>query len=110
MASPSALARLISTSIISAPLSALGASKKKAFRAGVLSGAVEPLGAVAALFLTGLIRGLLPLVLSFAAGAMLYVVADELIPGLSAEKEKKSGLMALGFGFALMMAMDVIFG
>ncbi len=97
-------------SIISAPLSASGYSKAKAFGIGVLSGAIEPIGALLALLLTGLISGLLPFVLSFAAGAMLYVVADELIPDLAEGAGKKAGLFALGTGFALMMAMDVIFG
>ena len=96
-------------SIISTPLSAIGNKKGKAFAAGALSGIVEPIGAILALLLTRLIEGILPFILSFAAGAMLYVVADELIPDLSSEKEKKVGLASLGVGFALMMAMDVIF-
>ena len=96
-------------SIISTPLSAIGNSKGKSFAAGALSGIVEPIGAVLALLLTQLIEGILPFVLSFAAGAMLYVVADELIPDLSSENGKKAGLASLGAGFALMMAMDVIF-
>ena len=95
-------------SIISAPLAAMGKSKLHAFGKGVLSGIVEPAGAVAALLLTRLVDGLLPFILSFAAGAMLYVVADELIPSLSG-KGKKTGLFSLGLGFVLMMAMDVIF-
>ena len=103
-----ALQNLPEGSIISAPLIAAGKSKGKAFKKGVLSGVVEPIGAVSALILTGLIDGLLPFILSFAAGAMLYVVADELIPSLSG-KGKKEGLFALGIGFVLMMAMDVIF-
>ncbi|MBE6713068.1 MAG: ZIP family metal transporter [Ruminococcaceae bacterium] len=97
-------------SIISAPLSALGKPKRRAFAAGVLSGVVEPVGALLALLLTSLIEGLLPFVLSFAAGAMLYVAADELIPSLDGDSGKKTGLFSLGLGFALMMAMDVIFG
>lgn len=96
-------------SIISTPLAAIGTPKRKAFAAGALSGVVEPLGAILALLLTQLIQGILPFILSFAAGAMLYVVADELIPDLAAGKGKQAGLLSLGIGFALMMAMDVIF-
>ena len=105
-----ALQNLPEGSIISTPLAASGTGKRKAFGIGVLSGVVEPIGAVLALFLTRLVTGLLPFVLSFAAGAMLYVVADELIPSLSQGSRKRTGLLALGGGFALMMAMDVIFG
>ena len=105
-----ALQNLPEGSIISAPLSVMGHRKGKAFLMGALSGVIEPLGAVSALCLTCLIEELLPFVLSFAAGAMLYVAADELIPGLSGGEGKKAGLFALGAGFSLMMAMDVIFG
>lgn len=105
-----ALQNLPEGSIISTPLAASGTKKGKAFWIGVLSGVVEPIGAVLALLLTRLVTGLLPFVLSFAAGAMLYVAADELIPTLSHGPKKKAGLLALGIGFALMMAMDVIFG
>ncbi len=104
-----ALQNLPEGSIISTPLASSGTSKSKAFGMGVLSGAVEPMGAVLALLLTRLIAGILPFVLSFAAGAMLYVVADELIPDLSEGAGKKAGILALGAGFAVMMALDVIF-
>ena len=105
-----ALQNLPEGSIVSSPLTVCGQSKGKAFGVGVLSGAIEPIGAVSALLLTRLIEGLLPFLLSFAAGAMLYVAADELIPSISHGKGKKVGLFALGIGFSLMMAMDVIFG
>ena len=105
-----ALQNLPEGSIISTPLSAIGIRKRKAFGIGVLSGIVEPVGAVLALLLTRLISGILPFVLSFAAGAMLYVVADELIPSLSQGSKKRLGIFSLGIGFSLMMAMDVIFG
>ncbi|MBR5295843.1 MAG: ZIP family metal transporter [Clostridia bacterium] len=94
--------------IISAPLATTGVSKKNAAGIGILSGAVEPLGAILALLLTSFITWLLPYILSFAAGAMLFVVADELIPALLG-KEKEKGLWGLASGFALMMLMDVIF-
>lgn len=96
-------------SIIAAPLAAIGTPKRKAFAAGALSGVVEPIGALLALLLTRLVQGILPFVLSFAAGAMLYVACDELIPDLAAGSGKRAGLLSLGIGFALMMAMDVIF-
>jgi len=105
-----ALQNLPEGSIISAPLSAGGMKKRSAFGVGVLSGVIEPVGALLSLWMTGLVKGLLPFVLSFAAGAMLYVAADELIPDLSAGEGKKQGLLALAAGFALMMSMDVIFG
>jgi ZIP family zinc transporter len=95
--------------ILSTPHAASGFSKKKAILFGVLSGTVEPLGAVVALVLTRFITFLLPYVLSFAAGAMLFVVTDELIPSLEGSK-KEWGLFSFALGFALMMAMDVIFG
>ncbi len=95
--------------IISTPLSATGFRKGKAASLGVLSGVVEPIGAVAALILTRFVSLLLPYVLSFAAGAMLFVVCDELIPSLEGE-EKAAGLWSVALGFAIMMAMDVILG
>lgn len=104
-----ALQNLPEGSIISTPLASGGSAKSKAFGIGVLSGIVEPIGAILALLLTRLITGILPFVLSFAAGAMLYVAADELIPALSGGTGKRAGLFAMGAGFAVMMAMDVIF-
>lgn len=95
--------------IISSPLHSLGISKKKAFLLGTLSGVVEPLGAIFSLFLTSFSQKLLPFILSFAAGAMMFVVSDELIPSLKG-KEKNNGLWGLTIGFLVMMALDVVFG
>lgn len=96
--------------IISMPLASLGTPKGRAFLLGVLSGAVEPLGALLALFLTRHISAILPYVLSFAAGAMLYVTVEELIPALSKGGESKAGCMSLAAGFTLMMILDVVLG
>ena len=96
--------------IISMPLSATGLGKGKSFFWGVASGAVEPAGAVLSLLLTHFVRWLLPYVLSFAAGAMLYVVAEEILPSLAGEKGKSAGLWSVAAGFAVMMLMDVALG
>ena len=96
--------------IISTPLHSIGLSKGKACLFGVLSGVVEPLGAVAAILLTGQIIALMPFVFAFAAGAMLYVVADELLPALSQGKGKAFGLFGFCIGFILMMSLDVLLG
>lgn len=95
--------------IISMPLCSLGLGKKRAFGGGVLSGLVEPIGAVITIGLTGLILPLLPYLLSFAAGAMIYVVVEELLPDCNREKDK---IAILGFtlGFVVMMALDVALG
>ncbi len=95
--------------ILSTPLVASGIKKRKAAGFGVLSGTVEPVGAILALILTRFITFLLPYILSFAAGAMLFVVADELIPSLEGEK-KEWGLFSFAIGFSLMMTMDVVLG
>ena len=96
--------------IISMPLRAAGRSRMKAFGAGSLSGVVEPLGALLMMFLTARIAPLLPYSLAFAAGAMMYVVVEELIPE-GAEGEH-SNLPTIGFaiGFTLMMVLDVVLG
>ena len=104
-----ALQNLPEGAIISMPKVAEGSSRTRGFGSGVLSGVVEPIGALCALVITSLIRSLLPWVLSFAAGAMLYVVCDELIPAVCNSKKRKGGLLALGLGFCLMMLLDVLF-
>ena len=104
-----ALQNIPEGAILSMPLGALEKSKTKAFGIGALSGVVEPLGALGALVLTATAQALLPFILSFAAGAMLYVIGDELIPCLGQDRQKSWGLMALGAGFCVMMLMDVIF-
>lgn len=96
--------------IVSMPLRSNGMKKGKAFLYGVLSGAVEPLGAVLTILAAGLIVPLLPYLLSFAAGAMIYVVVEELIPEMSEGEHSHIGTIFFGIGFALMMVLDVALG
>ncbi len=105
-----AIQNLPEGAVISLPLAAEGRSRKKAFLSGVLSGVVEPIGAALTLLFTALVSPLLPYLLSFSAGAMIYVVSDELIP--QAQSEKSSCLPTLGvaLGFTLMMVLDIALG
>ncbi len=96
--------------VISMPLHANGVSKKKAFIYGTLSGAVEPIGAIITIILSGIIIPVLPYLLSFAAGAMLYVVVEELIPEMSQGKHTDIGTIMFAVGFSLMMVLDVALG
>ena len=106
----SALALSIGRAIISMPLKAEGVSKGKAFLGGVLSGVVEPIGAVLTILISQRIIPLLPYMLSFAAGAMLYVVVEELIPEMSQGKHSNIGAVFFAVGFSLMMVLDVALG
>ena len=96
--------------IISMPLRAEGESKGKAFLGGVLSGVVEPVGAVLTIIAAQLIIPALPYLLSFAAGAMLYVVVEELIPEMSQGSHSNVGTVFFAIGFSLMMVLDVALG
>ena len=96
--------------IISMPLRAEGMKKSKAFFGGVLSGIVEPIGAILTILAAGLIIPALPYLLSFAAGAMLYVVVEELIPEMSQGKHSNLGTVFFAVGFTVMMALDVALG
>ena len=96
--------------IISMPLRAEGESKGKAFFGGVLSGVVEPVGAVLTIIAAQLIIPALPYLLSFAAGAMLYVVVEELIPEMSQGSHSNVGTIFFAIGFSLMMVLDVALG
>ena len=96
--------------IISMPLRSEGMGKTKAFAGGVLSGIVEPVGAVLTILAAGLIVPALPYLLSFAAGAMLYVVVEELIPEMSAGEHSNIGTLFFAVGFSLMMILDVALG
>ena len=93
--------------VISMPLHAQGVPKNKAFAYGVLSGAVEPAGAIITIVLSGIIIPALPYLLSFAAGAMLYVVIEELIPEMSQGKHTDISTIMFAVGFSLMMVLDV---
>jgi len=96
--------------IISLPLRSEGNSRLKSFGLGALSGIVEPIGAVLAIILAGLVTPILPYMLAFAAGAMLYVVVEELIPEASEGEHSNLGTIAFAVGFALMMVLDVALG
>ncbi len=96
--------------IISMPLVGAGYSRPKAFFYGVLSGVVEPIGAGITIALTSLIEPVLPYILSFAAGAMIYVVIEELIPESQAGEHSNIGTIGAAVGFALMMLLDVALG
>ena len=96
--------------IISMPLFAEGKRKPKAFALGVLSGAVEPVFGGLTVLVAGLVVPAMPYLLSFAAGAMLYVVVEELIPEISAGKHSNVGVIAFALGFSVMMALDVALG
>ena len=96
--------------IISMPLRAEGESKRKAFLGGVLSGVVEPIGAVMTILVAQLVIPALPYLLSFAAGAMLYVVVEELIPEISQGQHSNIGTLFFALGFSLMMILDVALG
>ncbi len=96
--------------IISMPLSAEGRSKPKSFLLGVLSGAVEPVFGALTVIVAALVVPAMPYLLSFAAGAMLYVVVEELIPEMSAGEHSNIGVVSFAIGFSLMMALDVALG
>lgn len=96
--------------IISMPLHAEGIKKSKAFLYGVLSGVVEPVGAALTILAAGFVVPALPYFLSFAAGAMIYVVVEELIPEMSSGKHSNIGTVLFAVGFSVMMALDVALG
>ena len=96
--------------IISMPLRAEGMGKGRAFLSGMLSGIVEPIGAVLTILAARLIIPALPYLLSFAAGAMFYVVVEELIPEMSQGKHSDIGTIFFAVGFSVMMTLDVALG
>jgi len=96
--------------IISMPLKSEGTSKKKAFLYGMWSGIVEPIAALVTLLLTSFITPLLPYLLAFAAGAMIYVVVDELIPESQKGELSNLGTIGVTIGFLIMMVLDVTLG
>lgn len=96
--------------IISMPLKAEGIGKGKAFMGGVLSGIVEPIGAIITILAAGVIVPALPYLLSFAAGAMIYVVVEELIPEMSEGNHSNIGTVFFAVGFSVMMMLDVALG
>ena len=96
--------------IISMPLHVEGAGKGKSFVYGVLSGAVEPVFGLITVLASPIIVPAMPYLLSFAAGAMLYVVVEELIPDMARGEHSHVGVLMFSFGFSLMMALDVALG
>lgn len=96
--------------IISMPLKAEGVSKPKAFLYGFLSGVVEPVGAILTIMAANYVVPVLPYLLSFSAGAMIYVVVEELIPEMSEGEHSNLGTIMFAVGFSLMMALDVALG
>lgn len=96
--------------IISMPLKSEGMSKPKAFLLGTLSGIVEPIGALVTILLTNAVVPVLPYLLSFAAGAMMYVVVEELIPESQSGEHTNIGTVGVAIGFVIMMILDVALG
>ena len=96
--------------IISMPMKMAGNSKKKSFIYGVLSGVVEPIAAVLTIMLINVVVPLLPYLLSFAAGAMIFVVIEELIPEMHEGKKSMLGVVGFTIGFIIMMVLDIALG
>lgn len=96
--------------IISMPMRAAGNSRRKSFLIGSLSGIVEPIGAMLVILLASLMTPILPYFLAFAAGAMIYVVVEELIPEASEGQHSNIGTIGFAVGFVLMMVLDVVLG
>ena len=96
--------------IVSMPLKSEGASKGKAFLYGSLSGIVEPIAAIITIVLTNAIVPVLPYILAFAAGAMIYVVVEELIPESQAGDHSNIGTIGVAIGFVIMMILDIALG
>ena len=105
-----AMQNLPEGAIISMPLRSAGMSRGRAFGYGVASGVVEPLGAVLTIMLSSFVVPVLPYLLAFAAGAMLYVVVEELIPEMSEGEHSNIGTIFFALGFSLMMMLDVALG
>ena len=105
-----ALQNLPEGAIISMPLKSNGMKRGKAFGYGVASGIIEPIGAIGTILLANLVVPVLPYLLAFAAGAMLYVVVEELIPEMSEGEHSNIGTIFFAVGFSLMMVLDVALG
>lgn len=105
-----AIQNLPEGAIISLPLRGEGLSRKKAFGFGALSGIVEPISALVMILLFEHIAGVLPYLLAFSAGAMLYVVVEELIPETQQDKHSDIGTIAFAVGFIIMMILDIALG
>ena len=106
----SAVAVSLGIAIQNVPMRAAGNSRWRSFLLGSLSGAVEPIGAIAVLLLASLLTPVLPYMLAFAAGAMFYVVVEELIPEASSGQHSNLSTIGFAVGFVLMMVLDVVMG
>lgn len=98
------------TAVVSAPLTAAGMAPKRAFLMAFLSGVIEPIGAIAAILLAGSVVSFLPYLLAFAAGAMIYVVIEELIPETQVGEHSNVGVVGAALGFVLMMILGTVLG
>lgn len=96
--------------IVSMPLHSAGNSRMKSFAMGAMTGIVEPIGAILTILLASLIVPILPYLLAFAAGAMMYVVVEEMIPETQAGEHSNWGTIGFAVGFILMMVLDVLLG
>ena len=105
-----ALQNLPEGAIISMPLKSNGMKNSKSFSYGAMSGAIEPIGAIVTIMLANWILPILPYLLAFAAGSMLYVVVEELIPEMSEGEHSNIGTIFFAVGFTLMMVLDVALG
>ena len=105
-----AIQNLPEGAIISMPLKSNGMSRRRAFSYGAASGVVEPLGALLTILLANIMVPVLPYMLAFAAGAMLYVVVEEMIPEMSEGEHSNLGTIFFALGFTLMMTLDVALG
>lgn len=105
-----AIQNLPEGAIVSMPLRSQGMSRSKACLCGIISGVVEPFAALITILLSSILVPLLPYFLSFAAGAMLYVVVEELIPEMAEGKHSNTGTMMFAVGFSIMMVLDVALG
>ncbi len=94
--------------IISLPLRCIGMSRKKSFMYGVISGIVEPIAAVFTILLTSILTPILPYLLSLAAGAMIYVIVQDLVPRMNENNKSNLPIISFTIGFLLMMVLDVL--
>ena len=102
-----ALQNIPEGAIISIPLKLQGMKKKRALLYGIMSGVVEPIAALITILLLNIVVPLLPYLLSFAAGAMIYVVIEELVPEMHSSNKSNIGIIGVTIGFVLMMIMDM---
>lgn len=105
-----ALQNIPEGAIVSMSLVSNGVSRKKAFVYGMLSGVAEPMGAVLIMFLTAVLLPVQPYILSFAAGAMIYIVVEQLIPNSHVGEHSNIGTIGVAVGFVLMMILDIVLG